>query len=130
MNYRLYMRVACNIPVFTKGNESRMGTGKGSMDFWASRVPVSRIIFELKGEIHEKVAREAFRLAAQKMPGTYEFVKKDDPPVMGITKLTPDVVQKLAERKARFPMQRCLDAFTPPAETPVVAEAQVKTAHQ
>jgi ribosomal protein L16/L10AE len=46
-----------------------MGTGKGSFDFWASRIAVSRIIFELKGELHEQVIRDAFRLAANKMPG-------------------------------------------------------------
>lgn len=69
MKYRLYMRVACNIPVYTKGNEVRMGTGKGSHDFWAARVPVSRIIFELKGVVHEQIVKEAFRLAGDKMPG-------------------------------------------------------------
>jgi hypothetical protein len=47
-----------------------MGTGKGSMDFWAARVPVSRVIFELKGEIHEQIVKDAFRVASAKMPGT------------------------------------------------------------
>lgn len=46
-----------------------MGKGKGSFDHWASRVAVSRVIFELKGEIHEQVVRDAFRLAGNKMPG-------------------------------------------------------------
>jgi ribosomal protein L16/L10AE len=46
-----------------------MGTGKGSMDYWASRIPVSRIIFEVKGELHEQVVRDAFRVAGAKMPG-------------------------------------------------------------
>lgn len=69
LKYRLYMRISANIGVFTSGNESRMGKGKGSFDYWASRVAVSKIIFELKGDLHEKVAREAFRLAANKMPG-------------------------------------------------------------
>ena len=69
MNYRLYMRLCANIGVYTSGNETRMGKGKGGFDFWASRVAVSKIIFELKGDLHEKVAREAFRLAGNKMPG-------------------------------------------------------------
>lgn len=47
-----------------------MGTGKGSMDYWASRIPVSRIIFEVKGELHEQVVRDAFRVAGAKMPGS------------------------------------------------------------
>jgi hypothetical protein len=53
-----------------------MGKGKGSFDYWASRVAVSKIIFELKGDLHEKVAREAFRLAANKMPGILLLPRK------------------------------------------------------
>lgn len=125
MKYRLYMRICANIGVYTSGNESRMGKGKGSFDYWASRVAVSKIIFELKGDLHEKVAREAFRLAANKMPGKsphyrpvsyileylqglhpglYEFVKKGDPPVMGITKLSEGVTaEDLRRPRLRLP---------------------------
>jgi ribosomal protein L16 len=71
MNYTLYKRVSANIGVYTSGNEMRMGKGKGKFDYWAARVPVSRIVFELKGDIHEKIAREAFRLAAHKLPGRF-----------------------------------------------------------
>jgi len=46
-----------------------MGKGKGSFDHWASRIAVSKVIFELKGDIHEQVARDAFRIAGNKMPG-------------------------------------------------------------
>ena len=46
-----------------------MGKGKGSFDHWASRVAVSRIIFELKGDLHEQIVRDAFRLAGNKLPG-------------------------------------------------------------
>ena len=67
--YRLYTRVCANIGVFTKGNESRMGKGKGTFNHWASRIAVSQIIFELKGDLHEQVVRDAFRLAANKLPG-------------------------------------------------------------
>ncbi|KAK4998236.1 39S ribosomal protein L16, mitochondrial [Elasticomyces elasticus] len=87
MKYVLYTRIAANIGVYTSGNESRMGKGKGSFDHWASRVAVSKILFELSGDLHEQVVRDAFRLAGNKLPGLYEFVKKGDPPVMGITKL-------------------------------------------
>lgn len=48
-----------------------MGKGKGSFDHWASRVAVSKVIFEIKGDIHEQVARDAFRLAGNKMPGKF-----------------------------------------------------------
>ncbi|OAL51169.1 ribosomal protein L16 [Pyrenochaeta sp. DS3sAY3a] len=87
MKFRLYMRIAANIGVYTSGNDVRMGKGKGSFDRWTARVAVSKIIFEIKGDLHEQVVRDAFRLAGNKLPGLYEFVKKGDPPVMGITKV-------------------------------------------
>ncbi|KAF3163309.1 mitochondrial ribosomal large subunit component, variant 2 [Orbilia oligospora] len=73
MNYRLYSRVNAGIPIWKKGNEMRMGGGKGSFDHWASRVGVMKVIFEIKGDIHEKIARDALRLAAAKMPGMFRF---------------------------------------------------------
>ena len=73
MEFRLYARVAANIGVYTKGNEVRMGKGKGSFDHWASRVPVSRIVFEIRGNIHEQVIKDAFRLAGNKLPGELTF---------------------------------------------------------
>ena len=69
LRYRMYTRICANIGVYTSGNENRMGKGKGNFDYWASRVAVSKIIFELKGDLHEQVVRDAFRLAANKMPG-------------------------------------------------------------
>lgn len=75
LNYKLYKRVSANIGVYTSGNEVRMGKGKGKFDYWAARIPVSRIVFELKGDLHEKVAREAFRLAGHKLPGIARFLK-------------------------------------------------------
>ena len=69
MKYRLYTRISANIGVYTSGNESRMGKGKGSFDYWASRVAVSKIIFEIQGELHEQIVKDAFRLAGNKLPG-------------------------------------------------------------
>ncbi|KAH9825782.1 54S ribosomal protein L16, mitochondrial [Teratosphaeria destructans] len=85
--YRLYHRVCANIGVYTSGNDQRMGKGKGSFDYWCARVAVSKVLFEVEGEVHEAVVRDALRLAGNKLPGTYEFVRKGDPPVMGITKV-------------------------------------------
>ncbi|EDU48931.1 RplP Ribosomal protein L16 L10E [Pyrenophora tritici-repentis] len=87
MKFRLYMRIAANIGVYTSGNDVRMGKGKGSFDRWTARVAVSKIIFEIQGDLHEQVVKDAFRLAGNKLPGLYEFVKKGDPPVMGLTKV-------------------------------------------
>jgi ribosomal protein L16 len=73
MKFRLFSRVSANIGVYTSGNETRMGKGKGTFDHWTSRVAVSKIIFELKGDVHEQVVRDAFRLAGNKMPGKYHL---------------------------------------------------------
>jgi ribosomal protein L16 len=108
LKYRLYHRVSANIGVYTSGNDQRMGKGKGRFDYWAARVPVSRVVFELKGEIHETVVRDAMRLAGNKLPGLWEFVRKGDPPIMGITKLEGDVT----EEKLRRP-RRGVDAVKP-----------------
>ena len=102
MNYRLYTRVSANIGVYTSGNEVRMGKGKGNFDYWAVRCPVNRVVFELKGNMHERIVREAFRLAGNKLPGLWEFVKKGDPPVVGMTKLQDGITLeslKLARRQ-------------------------------
>ncbi|KXJ96581.1 ribosomal protein L16p/L10e [Microdochium bolleyi] len=93
--YRLYKRVNCNLGVFVSGNEIRMGKGKGSFDHWAARVAVNQICFELKGLIHEKIVRDAFRLAGNKLPGEWEFVHKGEPPVVGITKLNGITLEEL-----------------------------------
>ena len=58
--------MAANIGVYSSGNETRMGKGKGSFDHWAARVAVSQILFELSGRMHEQVARDAMRLAGNK----------------------------------------------------------------
>lgn len=50
-----------------------MGKGKGSFDYWASRVAVSKIIFEIKGDLHEQVVKDAFRLAGNKLPGEFSL---------------------------------------------------------
>lgn len=82
---KLWKRLCTNIPVCIKGNETRMGKGKGAFDHWMVRVPTGKVIFEIAGaNLHEKVAREAFRKAACKLPGLYEFVKKSDPPRVGL----------------------------------------------
>ncbi|CCC67655.1 hypothetical protein NCAS_0A10970 [Naumovozyma castellii] len=76
-NGQLWRRLCTNVAVCVKGNETRMGKGKGDFDHWMVRVPTGKIIFELNGDdLHEKVAREAFRKAGDKLPGVYEFVTK------------------------------------------------------
>ncbi|KAL8927175.1 MAG: hypothetical protein Q9172_001499 [Xanthocarpia lactea] len=115
--YRLYTRVCANIGVYTSGNEVRMGKGKGSFDYWAARVAVSRVLFELKGDLHEQIVRDAFRLAGNKLPGLYEFVRKGDPPVMGITKVEAGMtLEEMQRPKLKLPMD--VTAGRMPATTP------------
>lgn len=59
--------------VYSKGNEVRMGKGKGTFDTWAARVSVSQIVFEVSGNCHEQVVRDAMRLAGSKLPGQCPF---------------------------------------------------------
>jgi hypothetical protein len=101
MRYRLFTRVVANIGVYTSGNDQRMGKGKGSFDYWATRVAVSRVVFELSGDVHEQVVKDAFRLAGNKLPGLWEFCKKGDAPVMGITKLGNGVTTESLLRPRR-----------------------------
>ncbi|ROW04284.1 hypothetical protein VSDG_00790 [Cytospora chrysosperma] len=115
--YRLYMRVNCNVGVYISGNEVRMGKGKGSFDHWASRVAVNRVLFELRGALHEQVARDAFRLAGNKLPGQYEFIKKGEPAVVGITKLDGVTLEDLKRPRKQVPT----------AQAPVVTPAVTTT---
>jgi len=53
------MRVFPDIPVCVKGNETRMGKGKGSFEYWACRVPLGRVVFEVGGGgIREEIAKQ------------------------------------------------------------------------
>ena len=64
---RVWIRVFPDVPVSTKPAEVRMGSGKGTPEFWVARVHPGRIMFEIDG-VPETVAREAFALAAAKLP--------------------------------------------------------------
>ncbi|KAI1506497.1 ribosomal protein L10e/L16 [Biscogniauxia marginata] len=111
--YRLYKRVCCNVGVFVSGNEMRMGKGKGSFDHWAARVAVNQIVLELRGMLHEQVARDAFRLAGNKLPGQWEFVKKGEPAMVGITKLDGITLEEL-KRPRRKVLAESLKPVPPP----------------
>ena len=64
---RVWIRIFPDVPVSTKPAEVRMGSGKGAPEFWVARVHPGRIMFEIDG-VSETVAREAFALAAAKLP--------------------------------------------------------------
>ena len=64
---RLWIRIFPDVPVSSKPAEVRMGSGKGSPEYWAARVKPGRIMFEIDG-VEDAVAREALRLAQHKLP--------------------------------------------------------------
>lgn len=72
---RVWIRIFPDVPVSSKPTEVRMGKGKGSPDYWAARVKPGRIMFEIDG-VTPEVAREAFRLAAAKLPIKTRFVQR------------------------------------------------------
>jgi large subunit ribosomal protein L16 len=72
---KLFIRVFPDVPISKKPLEVRMGSGKGSPEFWAARVKPGRIMFELNG-VPEDLAREAFALASAKLPIDTKFVKR------------------------------------------------------
>jgi len=64
---KVWIRIFPDVPVSTKPAEVRMGKGKGSPEYWVAKVKPGRIMFELDG-VPETVARDAFALAAAKLP--------------------------------------------------------------
>ena len=74
---RVWIRIFPDVPVSAKPVEVRMGSGKGSVDYWACKVQPGRIMFEIDG-VNEEVAREALRLGAMKLPVTSRIVARED----------------------------------------------------
>ena len=72
---RVWIRIFPDVPVSQKPAEVRMGSGKGSPEFWICRVKPGRIMFELDG-VPPDIAREAFDLAAAKLPIATRFVAR------------------------------------------------------
>ncbi len=72
---QLWIRIFPDRPITKHAAEAPMGSGKGSLDHFVANVEAGRILFEIDG-VTELVAKEALRLAAQKMPVKTRFVKK------------------------------------------------------
>ena len=73
----MWIRIFPDKPITKKPAEVRMGKGKGAPEYWAAVVKPGRIMFELDG-VPLEIAREALRLAAQKLPITTKFVVRRD----------------------------------------------------
>jgi large subunit ribosomal protein L16 len=69
---KIWIRVFPDKPITKKPLEVRMGKGKGSVEYWVAQIQPGRMLFEMEG-VPEELAREAFRLAAAKLPVSTTF---------------------------------------------------------
>ena len=74
---KVWIKIFPDKPITEKPAETRMGSGKGSPEYWVAVVKPGRIMFEMNG-VSEEVAREALRLAANKLPIKCKFVMKEE----------------------------------------------------
>jgi large subunit ribosomal protein L16 len=74
---KVWIRIFPDKPVTAKPAETRMGSGKGSPEFWVAVIKRGRVLFEMGG-VPEATAREALRKAAHKLPIETRFVMRDD----------------------------------------------------
>lgn len=74
---QVWIKIFPDKPVTKKPAETRMGSGKGSPEFWVAVVKPGRVMFEIKG-VTEAVAREALRLASHKLPVKSKFIKREN----------------------------------------------------
>ncbi|RCV87074.1 50S ribosomal protein L16 [Halomonas sp. DQ26W] len=72
---KIWIRIFPDKPISKKPLEVRMGKGKGSVEYWVAQIQPGRVLYEIEG-VPEELAREAFSLAAQKMPISTTFVKR------------------------------------------------------
>ncbi|MCK5386375.1 MAG: 50S ribosomal protein L16 [Gammaproteobacteria bacterium] len=70
---KIWIRIFPDVPISSKPLEVRMGKGKGNVDYWCSKVQPGTVLYEMEG-VPEETAREAFRLAANKLPIKTTFV--------------------------------------------------------
>lgn len=72
---KLWIRIFADVPVTKKPLEVRMGSGKGNVEYWVAVIQPGKVLYEIEG-LDEATAREAFRLAAAKLPLKTTFVAR------------------------------------------------------
>lgn len=72
---KIWIRVFPDVPVSKKPLEVRMGKGKGNVEYWVCKIQPGRVLYEMEG-VNEIIAREAFKLAAAKLPFKTTFVSR------------------------------------------------------
>ncbi len=74
---QVWIKIFPDKPVTSKPAETRMGSGKGTPEYWVAVVKPGRVLFEISG-VSEELAREAMRLAAHKLPIKTKFIARED----------------------------------------------------
>lgn len=74
---KIWIRIFPDKPFTKRAAETRMGSGKGAVEYWMAPVKPGRVMFEMAG-VPEATAREAFRLASHKLPMRTQFVSRED----------------------------------------------------
>lgn len=74
---KIWIRIFPHTPVTRKPQDVKMGSGKGNPEFFVAKVKTGTVMFEMKG-VEESVAREAMRLAGNKLPVRTRFVKREE----------------------------------------------------
>ena len=72
---KIWIRIFPDKPITKKPLETRMGKGKGNVEYWVAQIQPGRVLYEVEG-VSEELAREAFALAAAKLPVQTTFVKR------------------------------------------------------
>jgi large subunit ribosomal protein L16 len=72
---KIWIRIFPDTPISTKPLEVRMGKGKGNVDYWVAKIQPGSVLYEMEG-VSEEIAREAFKLAAAKLPISTTFVSR------------------------------------------------------
>lgn len=72
---KIWIRLFPDVPISNKPLEVRMGKGKGNVEYWVAKVQPGSVMYEMEG-VTEEIAREAFRLAAAKLPIKTAFVSR------------------------------------------------------
>lgn len=72
---KIWIRIFPDVPISSKPLEVRMGKGKGNVDHWVAKIQPGAILYEMEG-VSEELAREAFRLAANKLPIKTTFIQR------------------------------------------------------
>ena len=72
---KIWIRIFPDVPISSKPLEVRMGKGKGNVDHWVAKIQPGTVLYEMEG-VNEELAREAFRLAANKLPIKTAFVQR------------------------------------------------------